>query len=481
MPYKDLRDFLNDLDKRGELVKIKRELNDGYEVFSILWKLWDMHGPAFIAKIKGYDIQIVSNLFGTLTRWSLACGLPLNRSLIEYRDLFAQKMDPSNWAEPKIVKTGPCKEVILYEDDVDLLKFPILKWHPNDDGAYITLPIVITKDERFGMNAGIYRMKVVNKNTTTIMCVQLQDIGIHIERARRQGKEKIPCSVVIGADPSIIVAAATKLSLGQNELAFASALRDGEAVEVVKCETNDLLVPATSEIVLEGEIALTERAKEGPLAEFCGYFEEPMMVYTFKVKCITHRRNPLYPMTLEGHPHSETVFLRLIPQMASFHRQCKERISGYRNSYIPPEGRGLCAVISISKRLPGWGKQAIFQAASIPYVASAVNVIIVVDDDINITNLAEILWAISTRVDPEKDVIILPKVAGVPSNPSAPVRPEVYPPTGVTDISLCSKLAIDATLKLGPEEGRYRPMLKRVYVPTELMEKVELLWKKYGF
>ena len=481
MPYKDLRQFLNELEKRGELVRVKKELENGYEVFNILWRLNDTRGPAFMAKIKGYDVPLVSNLFGTLDRWALACGLPLGKTQIEYRDIFAEKMDETKWVEPKLVSTAPCKEVILKGDDVDLFKFPILKWHPYDGGAYITLPIVVTKDEKFGINAGIYRMMLLDKNKTTIMCVQLQDIGIHIGRAIRKKKETIPCAVAIGTDPAIIVAAATKLRLGQNEFAFASSLREGEPVEVVKCETNDLVVPASSEIVLEGDIILTEKQKEGPLAEFTGYFEEPMTVYTFKVKCITHRKNPIYVMTTEGHKHSETESLRLIPQMASFHQQCKERISAFRNSYLPPAGRGCIAVISISKRLPGWGKQAIFQAASIPYVAAAVNVIIVVDDDINPADIEEVLWAVSTRVDPERDVLILPQVGGIPSNPAAPIRPDVYVPTGVTDISMCSKLAIDATLKLGPEEGRSRPKLKVVRPIPELMEKVKANWKEYGF
>lgn len=481
MPFKDLREFLNELENRGELVRIKKELDDGYEVFNILWRLYDMQGPAFMAKIKGYNIPLVSNLFGTLDRWALACNLPLGKTQMEYRDLFVEKMDETKWIEPKLVDTAPCQEVILEEDDVDLFKFPILKWHPSDGGAYITLPIVITEDERFGLNAGIYRMMLLSKNKTTIMCVQLQDIGIHVARAIWKKKETIPCTVAIGADPAVIVAAATKLRLGQNELAFASALRGGEPIEVVKCVTNDLVVPASSEIVLEGNIILKERQKEGPLAEFTGYFQEPMIVFTFEVKCVTHRKSPIYIMTTEGHKHGETEFLRLIPQMASFHQQCKERISAFRNSYLPSAGRGCIAVISISKRLPGWGKEAIFQAASIPYVASAVNVIIVVDDDINPADIDDVLWAVSTRVDPQRDVLILPQIAGIPSNPAAPIRPDAYPPAGVTDISVGSKLAIDATLKLGPEEGRFRPKLKVVQPIPELIEKVKVNWKEYGF
>jgi 4-hydroxy-3-polyprenylbenzoate decarboxylase len=232
---------------------------------------------------------------------------------------------------------------------------------------------------------------------------------------------------------------------------------------------------------LEGEISVTEKEKEGPLSEFTGYFEEPVVVNVFRVKCITHRKDPIYIMTAEGHRHSEGEPVRLVPQMASFHRQCKERISAFRNSYLLPAGRGYLAVISISKRLPGWGKQAIFQAASIPYVAAAVNVIIVVDADINPADPEQVIWAISTRVEPEKDVVILPPVGGIPSNPAAAVRPDVYEPTGSTDVSMCSKLGIDATLKMGPEEGRYRPKLTPVYPVKELMEKVKANWKEYGF
>ncbi len=482
LPYKDLREFLKELEKRGEFTNLKKEVEDGFEVFNIIWRLNDLQGPAFMAKIKGYDTPLVSNILGTLDRWALACGFPLGKTQFEYRDLFSQKVAAEKeWAEPELVSAAPCKDVILKGDEVNLTKFPILKWHPKDGGAFITLPIAVTRDDRFGKNAGIYRMMVLDKNKTTIMCVQLQDIGIHIGRAMAKKKETIPCSIAIGVDPSIVVAAATKLRLGQNEIAFASSLRGGEPVEVVKCETNDLEVPATSEIVLEGEISVTEREREGPLSEFTGYFEEPVVVNTFKVNCITHRKDPIYVMTVEGHRHSEGESVRLVPQMASFHEQCKGRISAFSNSYLPPSGRGCLAVISIRKRLPGWGKQAIFQAASIPYVAAAVNVIVVVDDDINPADVEQVMWSISTRVDPEKDVLILPPVGGIPSNPAAPVRPDVYASTGATDVSLCSKVGIDATLKMGPEEGRQRPSVIPVYPVNELMEKVKAQWKEYGF
>ncbi len=484
MPFNDLREFVQLLEERGELVRIKKEIGSGHEIFSMQWEMSERKGgPAFLAEnVKGYDIPILANTFGTLDRWALACGLPTGRSEMEYRDMVSGIMDPKNFVKPKRVETGPCKEVILKGDDIDLDKFPILQWHPYDGGRYITMGLVVTEDDRFGRNVGLYRMMMKDKRTLAMLVSMVQDIGIHMGRAIMQNKETIPCTAVIGADPAIYEAAVTKIDLRADEFSFAAAFRGGEPIEVVKCETNDLEVPATAEIVLEGELTVKERTKEGPYCEYFGYAEEEMMNPLFKVKCVTHRKDPLFISTTIGHMHSEEELMRLIVQRATFLRLCKQRITGFVNVHLPAAGRGLSAVVSINKRQPGYGKHAIIQAYAIPMVMATVNNIIIVDEDIDVTNLDDVFWAMSTRVDPERDVVLFPPAGVHPLNPAARIRPISFPPTGITDVAICSKMGIDATLKkFGELEGHYRPVPKPVKPDPEVWKMVKENWKEYGF
>lgn len=478
--YVDLREFLDALEKEGELARVREEINEGHEIFSIIWELNRKKGPAIrLDNVKGFDVPVVSNIFGTLDRFAMACGFPRGLTIRQYRDLFLDRLEKKNWIKPRLVNSGPCKEIILKGEKVDLGKFPILQWHPNDGGPYITLPVVISKDKQFGTNASIYRMMVHDRRTTGVMCNIFQDQGIYLGRARKEGKEKLECAVAIGVDPAIYVAAVTKIPLSENELEFAAAFRDGTPVDVVKCETVDLEVPASAEIVLEGEISTVHKKREGPYGEWMGYFEEEMLLPVFEVKCISHRKHPLYLMTIEGPHLGDAEMLRMIPQISTFTKQAKERITGCADAWLPPSGRNYTAFISIRKRYPGWGKIAIYQAFSLPYIASSANCVIVTDDDIDLSSLDDVIWALSTRVDPVHDVILTPPIGGYPLNPSGSSRSYEFPPTGLTDITLCSKIGIDATLKI-EGEGRTRPTPKVVKPQEEILQRVIANWHKYG-
>jgi 4-hydroxy-3-polyprenylbenzoate decarboxylase len=478
--YRDLREFLSDLEERGELVRVKEEITEGHEVFSIIWELGRRKGPAVILEnVRGYGVPIVTNIFGTLDRFAMSCGFPRGLGVKEYRDLFTEKLDQSKWQKPRLVESGPCKEVILKGDDVDLGKFPILQWSPDDGGAYITLPLVIAKDDKFGPNAGIYRMMVHDKKSTGVMCNVFQDQGIYFDRTKKKGRKSMPCAAAIGTDPALYMAAGTKIPLNADEFAFASALRNGTPVDVVKCETIDIEVPATAEIVLEGEISFDNTKMEGPFGEWMGYFEEGMLLPVFEVKCITHRKNPLFLTTIEGPTLGDAEMLRMIQQISTFTAQAKERITGYAGAWLPPSGRDYTAIISIKKRYPGWGKTAIYQAFSLPYIASTANIVIVTDDDIDITNPEEVIWALSTRVDPHQDVIITPPIGGYALNPAGSVRPVEFPQRGQTDITFRSLMGIDATLKW-QGEGRTRPTAHAVKPKEEVLQRVIANWAKYG-
>ncbi|MBN1105756.1 MAG: UbiD family decarboxylase [Deltaproteobacteria bacterium] len=471
---------MSELESRGELVRVKEEIADGHEVFSLIWELNRRSGPAVILEnVKGFDVPIVTNIFGTLDRFASSCGFPRGLSINDYRNLFVDCLDKTKWSETKLVKSGPCKEVVLSGEEVDLNRFPILQWHPDDGGPYVTLPLVIANDKKFGRNVGIYRMMMHDRRSTGIMCNIFQDQGIYLGKAKKTGRQSMDCAVAIGADPALYVAAVTKLRFNEDEFAFASALRNGKPVEMVKCETIDVEVPATAEIVLEGEIAFNRGKMEGPFGEWMGYFEEAMLLPIFEVKCITHRKNPLFLTTIEGPTMGDAEMLRMIPQIATFTIQAKERITGFVDGWLPPSGRNYSAFISIKKRYPGWGKTAIYQAFSMPYIASSANVVIVTDDDIDITNPDEVIWALSTRVDPHQDVIITPPIGGYPLNPAGSVRPVEFPQTGLTDITFTSKIGIDATLKW-QGEGRTRPTAQPVRPKEEVLQRVVANWKKYG-
>src|SRR3990172_4191181 len=202
MAFRDLRKYLAAIEEMGQLVRVKKEIESGHEVFGLVWELNDGGGPAVVLEsIKGHSMPIVANLFGSLERYALGCGFPRGLTLMQYRDLFVQALDRSKWQSPRLVPTGPCKEVILRGDDVDLTKIPILQWHPLDGGPYITATSVITRDSKLGLNIGMYRMMVHDKNTTGLMCNVFQDIGSHIQKAKRAGRDRLECAVAIGNDP----------------------------------------------------------------------------------------------------------------------------------------------------------------------------------------------------------------------------------------------------------------------------------------
>lgn len=478
-----LRNFLEQLESENELVRVKKKIQKGDEVFSIMWRLNSSDGPAFQADVEGFDIPIVANIFGTKNRWARACGFPQNLSDSDYVDRFMKLMSSKDKpSDPTVVADAPCKEVKFKGNDVDLGRYPILRWHKNDGAPYITMGMVVTEDEKFGRNVGIYRVSVLNKNTLTVLTNANQDIGIHVSAARARGLSSIPCSIVIGAEPAVYMAAATKVDLKEDELAFASRFTGGKSIEIVKCDSNSIHVPASSEIVIEGDLQLTETVQEGPLAEWGGYFEEKMTTLFMNVKCITQRRKPVFVTTVAGHEHSEEEVMRVIQQQGSLSRQCKQRITGFVRAACPQPGRGYTIVVAINKRFPGWGKHAIAQAYSIPYVALTVNNIIIVDEDIDPHSSDEVMWALSTRVDPERDVIIFPPTAVNPLNPAARGRPGVLATTGITDASICSKMGIDATLKkFGELEHHYRPVAIPVKPDKETYERVCSQWSEYGF
>lgn len=488
MAFKDLREFLAKLEEMGQFIRLKTELEDGYEVSALGWELSDRGGgPAILFKIRGYDTPVVANIHGTLQRNVIALGLEpadtMEKNFVILRNHMARALATKEaWIEPEIVKTGPCQEVVLTGNEVNLKKLPVLKWNPMDGGPYITLPNVITRDPinpKFGRNNGMYRVMIHDERTAGLMCCATQDIGIHIARARSAGMKTLPVAIAVGLDPVINIVSCTKMeSFIDDEFALAGALR-GEAVEMVKCKTIDLDVPAHAELILEGELNLDpSHAKlEGPFGEWMGYFEEPMMLPVFQVNAITHRKDWIYQMCTLGHERSDGDLWKIPFLQANNYNNLKRTVIGFRDYYAPISSRGFKAVVQIEKRYPGWGKQAILAYLGSGQGMAASNYVVVVDTDIDIYNQDMVDWAIATRVDPAKDIIIIPEVGVYPLNPAASRRVE-SDVTGYTEFGFIGKMGIDATKKMALENRR--PTGIPVRPDPEALEKVRKKWGSYG-
>ena len=310
MPYKDLRDFINILEKRGELVRVKTEVDPYLEVTEILDRLLSAKGPAVIFEnVKGYRTPIVANLYGTVER--VALGLDTDEAGLDDIGTFLaylQNPDPPKGLmeaiqklpffakimnlTPKVVSRAPCQEVVIQGDDIDLSKFPVMTCWPDDAAPLITWPLVITQSSSEGpFNVAVYRMQVIGKDKTIMRWLKTRGGAKH----HREWMDKnihMPVSVAIGCDPATTIAAVTPVPEKIGEFHFAGLLRK-EAIELVKCRTNNLMVPASSEIVLEGEILPGEEFQEGPFADHTGYYNAEESFPIFRIKCITHRNNPL--------------------------------------------------------------------------------------------------------------------------------------------------------------------------------------------
>jgi len=301
MPFEGLREFLSFLEERGQLARVSREINgNSYEVSAILDKLSKQSGKAVIFEnLKNYDMPLCANILGTLKRVSMALEATEQSLFNEWN-----RRRLSEWPAPKYVSDGPCKELIIKKEQVNLLRYPILKWNPLDGGPYITLGAMISKDPETGdRNAGIYRMLVQGKNQLGINMLPGKHITAHYSKAEAKGKP-LEAAVAIGLDPTIVLVAATRLKLGEDELAFAGALRK-EPVKITACQTVDIEVPAFAEIVMEGRIPPKIRAIEGPFGECTGYYGAAHNMPVFRIETITQREHPIYQATYTGKPPKE--------------------------------------------------------------------------------------------------------------------------------------------------------------------------------
>ncbi|MFQ5684013.1 MAG: UbiD family decarboxylase [Candidatus Binatia bacterium] len=458
----DLRSFIRRLEEEGELKRVKAPVELKYEIGAICFKELQQginnNKALLFEQVRGSFMPLATNLLASPKRYLMALDLASRQ---EWHRFWVEKT--SHPVTPILVETAPCQEVTMAQ--VNLSEFPIPLWNEKDGGHYITMPCVISKDpETKQRNCGIYRMMVHEDwRSTGILAAPYHHIARHLAKSLTRGGA-LPVAVAIGVSPAITIAAAADFPYGVDEMAMAGALQ-GEPVEMTRCTTVPLEVPAHAELVLEGRIVSREEKEEGPFGEFTGYYaSERCKRPVFKIDCITHRRDPLAVGTYVGRPPQENAFLNSQTTEAEMIRQCP--FPGIKDLYVNPLGV-LNAVVSVRNGSDGYAKKmGIAMLAT--EAGRRIKNLIMVDEDIDPRDSDQVSWALAYRVQPERDVEIIKNVTGVVVDPSMPEEERL---SGTNRIS---KMLIDATR---PENGSFA---EECLPKRELMERVEVEWKKYA-
>ncbi len=445
MAYKDLREYLHALEANGLLHRVNKEVDRDWEIAAVARVLFQrvpsQRRPAIMFEnVKGFEIPVVAGVLGA-SRAVYALALQTEIDLISRRLAEAQRQP----VEPVLVNTGPCKENILTGNQIDMFKFPVPIWTVGEDpGPYITSPYVVTKDRETGVpNVGTYRVQVKGKDRIGCMMNFHQHGRKHVEMNNRLGKPT-PVAVVLGTDPAIGLCSVARMMYGLSEYAVAGGLR-GEAVPLVKCETCDLEVPATAEIVIEGEIEANTLVHEGPFGEYTGYMGAAGDAFEIKIKAITHRNNPVYQAFISQMPPSESSLIRSLGREAGLLRGLREELHLPVKDVRLKESGGAAAYLVISIRQDGsvgLSKQVASGAWAIDPTLGKFTVL--VDDDIDIWDDFAVDWAMSFRFQPAKDCLIVPDTASVRLDPSTAPAEE---PQLTRKRAMGSKILIDATRK----------------------------------
>lgn len=484
MAYNDLREFIAALESRGWLKRISQPVECELEITEITDRVSKMQGAKNVAllfeNVTGYDMPVLMNAFGSMDRMALALGVEhIDDIAREIRQILKlpyislqNKMDlvriiPAAKRAinfPKYVKHAPCKEVII-KDQPSLAKFPVLKCWPGDAGRFITLPLVFTKNPLTGKrNVGMYRLQVFD-NQTTGMHWHIHKNGAENYRAHRElGKDRIEVAVAIGGDPAITYAATAPLPRDIDEMVFAGFLRK-KAVEMVKCETVDIEVPAGAEIVLEGFVKMDELRVEGPFGDHTGYYSLADNYPVFHITCITHRRNPVYPATIVGKPPMEDCYLAKATERI-FLPVLQLQLPEIVDINLPLEGVfHNCAVVAIKKSYPQQAKKVMHAIWGMGQMMFT-KMIIVVDEHVNVQDMNEVWWRVFNNIDARRDITMVDGPLDVLDH-SSPM-----PNWG-------TKVGIDAT-KTWREEGQVREWPDEIIMSAAIKQMVDAKWKELG-
>ncbi len=486
MKYKDLRDFITQLEAIGELKRIPVEVDPRLEMTEICDRILKAGGPAVLfEKPKGHDMPVLGNLFGTPKRVAMGMGQTSVEALREVGKLLAYLKEPDPpkglkdaWDKlpvlkqvlnmaPKVLSSAPCQEIVWEGDQVDLGKIPVQTCWPGDIAPLITWGLTVTRGpNKTRQNLGIYRQQVIGSNKVIMRWLAHRGGALDFrDFCIRNPGQPYPVAVALGADPATILGAVTPVPDTLSEYQFAGLLR-GSKTEVVKCLGNDLHVPASAEIVLEGAIYPEETALEGPYGDHTGYYNEQETFPVLTIERITMRRNPIYHSTYTGKPPDEPAILGVALNEV-FVPLLQKQFPEITDFYLPPEGCSYrMAVVSMKKQYAGHSKRVMFGVWSFLRQFMYTKFIIVTDDDIDIRDWKEVIWAITTRVDPARDTLIVENTPIDYLDFASPIS------------GLGGKMGLDATNKWPGETNR--EWGTPIVMDEAVKQRVDAMWGELG-
>ncbi|HBD84613.1 MAG TPA: menaquinone biosynthesis decarboxylase [Dehalococcoidia bacterium] len=484
MHFKDIRQFIEFLDERGDLKRVTAMVDSDLEITEITDRTIKSGGPALLFEnVAGSDAPVAINLMGTHQRTAWALGVEnIDDLTSRVRKLLGLAQGPPSGlmgkvralgdlvsvarTQPKIVRRAPCQDVVVTGEDVDLNILPALKCWPDDAGRYITLPLVVSRDPESGRrNVGIYRMQIFDRNTTGMHWQTHKGGAHHYRVGESQRLQKLEVAVALGGDPAAIWSGSMPLPPDMDEFAIAGLIRE-EPVELVKCKTVDLEVPAHAEYVLEGYVTPGELRPEGPFGDHTGYYSPAEDYPVFHVTTITHRKNPIYPTTMVGRPPTEDFFMGKAAEriMLPILQMALPEIVDMN---MPAEGAfHNLLIVSMRKEYPGHA-QKVMHALWGMGLLMLTKTIIVVDHDVNVQDPSEVAWRVTNNINPATDITF----AEGPIDDLDHATP--IPKFG-------SKMGIDATAK-GITDGRSREWPPDIVMSEEIKTLVDHRWKEYGF
>jgi 4-hydroxy-3-polyprenylbenzoate decarboxylase len=492
MAYDSLRDFMARLEREGRLVRVGAPVSTVLEMTEIGTRLLAEKGPAVLfehaTKADGTrsSMPVLTNLFGTVERvaWGMDRAPHQLREVGETLAFLKQPEPPGGWREafemlpllktvmamkPRTTGAAPCQEIVLQGSEIDLGALPVQTCWPGEPAPLITWPLVVTRGpgerREDDFNLGIYRMQVTGRDTTLMRWLRHRGGAQHHRRWKAERTQPLPAAAVIGADPGTILAAVTPVPETLSEYQFAGLLR-GRKVELVECRTVPLKVPAEAEIVIEGHVSLDEYGEEGPYGDHTGYYNSVEPFPVFRVSAITMRRDPIYLSTFTGRPPDEPsvlgealneVFIPLLQQ------QFPEIV----DFWLPPEGCSYrIAVVAMRKAYPGHAKRVMFGVWSFLRQFMYTKFVIVVDDDIDARDWKDVMWAVSTRMDPARDITVVERT------------PIDYLDFASPESGLGGKIGLDATDKLPPETTR--DWGRKIRMEQRIVDEVTRKWPTLG-
>ena len=486
MKYKDLRDFIAQLEAQGELKRIQQEVDPYLEMTEICDRVLRAEGPALLFEnVKGSSTPVLGNLFGTPKRVAMGMGEDKVEALREIGKLLAMLKEPSPpkgmkdaWKQlpmfkkvldmaPKKIKNAPCQQHVIEGDDLDLKNIPVQTCWPGDAGPLITWGLVITRGpEKPRQNLGIYRMQVIGKNRVIMRWLAHRGGALDFrDWQQKHPGEPFPISVALGADPATILGAVTPVPDTLSEYAFAGLLR-GSRTELTQCLGNDLQVPASAEFVLEGHLHPGDNAPEGPFGDHTGYYNEVDEFPVFTIDRITHRDKPIYHSTYTGRPPDEPAILGVALNEV-FVPLLQKQFPEITDFYLPPEGCSYrMAVVSIKKQYPGHAKRVMFGVWSFLRQFMYTKFVVVVDDDVNTRDWKDVIWAMTTRMDPVRDTTLVENTPIDYLDFASPVS------------GLGGKMGMDATNKMPGETNR--EWGTPIVMDADVKDRVDAMWESLG-